>query len=709
VLGESLSVPDPQEQMTLSQNEMVKIERFDSEADHHFLDFNRVDRTVEKRDSIVQVSKSLPSSPPSEVCSPVECPLIDNEETKPSRTSKRKNELTTPPPLGSASKKTKTHQRLPWDLLLDGEVRRSSLRSSSRESSAEPATRSPNQPIKKNEKLMPKTKDCHISPRLSSRDSSAEPAKQSKPTKTLKTSKELVQPIVKNENNRCSPRLASRESSAEPSKTSSLIKNKSNVNSPKKIKNESDSDGSDVFRRSTRTRPLKPMSDDSNIEEALKSSRNASHSDDSDEPLVRKSSKTRATNEERPKNKRERKTKKMTCKLFESNSAPDHSDAARKTELKSRLAPLDSNSNKKSSILIRNNYLKSSDKRATKERTEMNSMMEKLEMAIAKKKGDDPTYVEPPVIVKRSRLRTSAFKGTDNDSECSNDEDIQTSSVLNTDGPSVSSSRASSTDRSNQSLQGLMGKEKQKMIQASLEKSQTLEKRRGRRRVQESSQVAKKVFVQEPLEDAIESEVPYFEILQSIKVATVSKKNGRSSLKSSKEDESRREENLESLRALKFFRCGSCGFEVTKHKWVEHFLMHGGLAWVDGMDVPILLKDWNEALRRTIHAFKIYNQTFLKCPNCAEAKRSALGHLSHILVCGENETAIEEKKVPCAHCNERFLPFYASAHKTKCSGLATIVQKADDGDDEDDLESDTEALPESLNSSGRQKRKAVKK
>lgn len=705
MLGKSSVESDPLPQEAQSNDEKVKVESILGIQTNLYED----DRVEENKSTgtIAQVNK--------EPCNI----KYDMVECSRSTDRKRKYKTISRTDLDSSSKKIKKNQRLPWGLLLDGEVRRSSLRSSSRESSVEPnkeLKQSEKTPKKELEKLKTENKDLRSSPRLSSRESSTEPAKTSTSLKLLKTKKESAKLKVNDDVLRSSPRLSSRGSSVEsPKPTTPVFKGKVIEKNPKKIDSESDSGESEVFQRSTRMRPLHPLSDDSIAEETLKTSRDVSHSDDSDAPLIRKSSKQEASNNTKgSKINRERKAKsdktKKTCKLFESDSAPENFNETRKIELESRLAPFDSSSGPKSSILIRNNYLKSSDKRAAKERTEINNMMEKFASTIAKKKNNDPTYVEPPDIEKRPRLKTSAFKGTDenkSNSECSNDEDIQASSVPNTNEPSVSSSRASSTERSAESLnlqdrmKNLIEKEKQKLSKT------TPEKRRGRR-MPYSTVVIRKEFVQEPLEAAIEMKVPYDEILQSIKVTNFSKRIGRTSFKTSKEDEARREENLKKLRGMKYFRCGSCRFEVTKHKWVEHFLEHGGLAWVDILDAPILLSDWNEAIRRTNHSFKIYNVVAMKCPTCYQEKRSALGHLSHLLTCGESEEAIEQKKISCAHCSERFLPFNASAHKTKCPGLLTVGQKADDGDDEDEQESD-ETSPELFNSSGRRKRKAVKK
>lgn len=643
----------------------------------------------------------------------------DKKAAESSTNRKRKNDATSPSHESTPlSKKKRSKQAIPWNLLLNGDLRRKSLRSSSRESSAEPASKLEQTTTDKNKEIEQNV--VPFSPTLSSRRESSFETFKKLVNEKLSKKRRPEKLTIKSEERRSSPRIASRESSAEPKVLGQSLKKTDE-------RKDSDNEGIRAIQRTTRMRPLKPLTDDSDTDEINNASRNDSCSDDSDTPLVKKISVSRANNDnEESKNRRGRKPKnaksKKTCKtFFDSDSEPSTKifDAARKKELESRLAPsLDSDSNHKSPMP--NVHFKSSDKRAARTQTEMNSMMEKFAKTIAKQKDDDPSYIDPPIMKKRPRLRTSAFKGSDNDNECSNDEDIQKSFLPNTDGPSVSSSRASSrassAERKNKSpnLQGrmknLVEKDKQKLSPKKFfQVKETPEKGRSRK-VPETSIIAKKVFVQEPLEAAIESKVPYEKILQSIKASSFAKRIGRTSKKLNKEDEIRKEESSKGLRSLKFFRCGSCGFEVTKHKWEEHFLEHGGLAWIEGFDAPILLTDWNEAIRRTIHSFRIYNQISMKCPNCSQAKRSALGHLSHVLICGETETAVDSKKVACVHCNERLLPFNISTHKSKCSGLATVVQQVADGDGEDEHESDKdEVSSESFNLSGRQKRKAVTK
>ena len=417
-----------------------------------------------------------------------------------------------------------------------------------------------------------------------------------------------------------------------------------------KILSENESDDDVGIPRPSLRKSLKPLSDES--DDAMDTNPAPdSCSDDSNAPLIRHSSKRIV--------KTSRLKRKNVIADDSSSMSSEVSDKSRTKELSSRLPKLDSNSNEKTTVED-----------------------EKLAEKTAKTIKEDST--------------AEVVNGF------SDNEDSRLSET-STEVSSVSSSRTSTVKSKTKDL----NKRRSKKAGKPPEKPATTKNKRRSRKNSQTSEISKKVFVKELLETAVESKVPYDEILQGIKACVVGKRLGRVSLKSSKEDEIRKQEYFEKLKALQFFRCGSCEFDVTKHKWTEHFLSHGGFAWVDGFETPIELTDWNEALRRMIHGFKIYKQSAMRCPNCGEEKRSALGHLSHIIVCGESEEALEGKKLTCVHCSERFLPFYASSHKTKCTGMVTVVLPSND-DEARESEKEENSL-ESFNVSGRQKRNAVKK
>lgn len=225
-------------------------------------------------------------------------------------------------------------------------------------------------------------------------------------------------------------------------------------------------------------------------------------------------------------------------------------------------------------------------------------------------------------------------------------------------------------------------------------------------------EVEKKVFVQEETEDAVEKMVCYDDIIEAIRISDPPRKNGRAS-SVIKPLEAKKKIEIESkLRSLKHFKCGSCTCLVTKHKWKYHLIDHGGMAWIDSFESPIDINDWNESIRRLNNYMRIYKLECYVCPNCDCIKKSALGHLSHIYTCGEDEETIERRKAQCQYCEERVMPFIMSSHRSKCKGLnkqKTTASEiiAEDGDDEEDA-NDVNSRESSV-TGGRAKRKAGKK
>lgn len=490
-------------------------------------------------------------------------------------------------------------------------------------------------------------------------------------------------------------RPSSGEQTNESLNSNSLPRKKKTTKVQELKESESDSGPNRMRRRVSKVVPIKPLSDDSEVDKVSndKSVSRAVSSEDSEAPLATVRRPRNAANKRKQgsslKNESLKKIvkKKTTSKILDSDSesdeARDDPNSTRNLELKSRLSPIDFNSKPKSRIFIRNDYLNSSDKQSKSQTTDLSLMMKKLSSSITKRKADDATYTESPVFQKRERLRTSAFKGNH---ECSSDEDIDSEPDTRR-----SVSRGQSVDSEPQ--------------------AKPAEIKRGRPKKAEIDlcDVKKKEFAQEPLEKAKEDQVPYDAILESIKFSVKAEK-GRALKKVTEEYEAKKEKDRQALQALKYFQCGSCHFKVTKHKWIDHFVEHGGIAWIEGFEAPIKLDDWNEAIRRSMKNYKIYDLFIMTCPNCQQEKRSALGHLSHLLVCGESKEAIERKKVQCELCNESFLPFLGTAHRTKCSAYKKVLEPNDGDDEVESSDNEIEdSTPELFNSSGRTKRQAVKR
>ncbi|CAH1729991.1 unnamed protein product [Chironomus riparius] len=376
-----------------------------------------------------------------------------------------------------------------------------------------------------------------------------------------------------------------------------------------------------------------------------------------------------------------------------------------------------------------------------------------LKDIVDKSKDLDPTYLKPPDTTKRPYLKTSAFKGNHiNSDDSSNHTDSSTKQLSVSCDDSSIINNANDTDIKKNGLQNannlgikdrmkeLIKKQKEKInsvpksnevsitidpvssqniIKEEISNKQIKKKKpesenkininqRGPRRKVDVDETIRKIFEQEELEKPIEKLVCYKEILEAIRITDPSRKNGRASSAIKPLELAKKRELEKQLECLKHFKCGNCNNLVTKHKWKEHLIDHGGMAWIETFESPIDIKDWNESVRRLNNYMRIYKLESFRCPNCGYDKKSALGHLSHIYICGESEETIEDRKYACEFCSEKVLPYNMSWHKRKCTVINNKVKtNADDGDDEEEHD-DENSRSSSTQDGGRAKRKAGK-
>ena len=95
----------------------------------------------------------------------------------------------------------------------------------------------------------------------------------------------------------------------------------------------------------------------------------------------------------------------------------------------------------------------------------------------------------------------------------------------------------------------------------------------------------------------------------------------------------------------------------------------------------------------------------MMCPKCKVVRKSPLGHLSHLYVCGLSDEEQNSYKITCEHCELKIFPFSSTAHKKSCKLRVMPISEAPQISAEDDVE----GLGMSLDSSGRLKRKAVRR
>lgn len=81
-------------------------------------------------------------------------------------------------------------------------------------------------------------------------------------------------------------------------------------------------------------------------------------------------------------------------------------------------------------------------------------------------------------------------------------------------------------------------------------------------------------------------------------------------------------------------RCLKCNTVLPRGQWNRHnMVQHNNVAWRDG-DVPIDMSNRDLVVHLWNLAIKI--KLPLKCELCGTKKLSAIGFLSHILVCGKS-------------------------------------------------------------------------
>ncbi|XP_058128780.1 uncharacterized protein LOC131271383 [Anopheles coustani] len=112
------------------------------------------------------------------------------------------------------------------------------------------------------------------------------------------------------------------------------------------------------------------------------------------------------------------------------------------------------------------------------------------------------------------------------------------------------------------------------------------------------------------------------------------------------------------------YKCGNCGKELHRSAWQEHFAFHNGVAFREGIDEPIDLKDV-KAVGNAIYRFmKTNRRSEVICEKCSQVKKSHLGMASHLRTCGMPKEAIEATKVTCEHCGRKMKAVSFATHQS---------------------------------------------
>lgn len=404
---------------------------------------------------------------------------------------------------------------------------------------------------------------------------------------------------------------------------------------------------------------------------------------------------------------------------YESSSLSTSISTNDNIHLKNELKLLVSTNDNSNSTQSNKNKLHSSNNLVkTKEFCEeTQALISKVKEVVERKKSSDPTYREPEIVEKRPYLITSAFVGNN-----SNNPTNSTSSTPD-DSTIVCKKSKNAMTGATKSLKEVMNllinsanppqlvlpAIPKEMKKNSKKKVKVLVKKKVKPEGEgcvryPARNLIKKVFVQEKLEETKNHLVPYDKIIESIRVSNPprGKKSGKALWIIPEFKKKEREKILKDLEKLEHFKCGMCGFLVNKHKWKKHLESHGFFAFIEGFEKPLNILEWNEALRRLMQYTKIYGIESFVCPHCNQSRKSALGHLSHLYICGEDDDTVEQRKINCEVCGNRFLPFNLPHHKKSCFLSDKNVKNEVKEEEESDNEREKTL-------SGRFKRKAVKK
>lgn len=108
------------------------------------------------------------------------------------------------------------------------------------------------------------------------------------------------------------------------------------------------------------------------------------------------------------------------------------------------------------------------------------------------------------------------------------------------------------------------------------------------------------------------------------------------------------------VNAAKSFTCGNCKEDVPVQRWKKHENSHYGLGWRDGLDSAIDLNDDSIIARLMQQFMKRRKIQYFTCAKCGEKKRSTVGFISHMQVCGLSPEELEGARVACEHCGKTY-------------------------------------------------------
>lgn len=128
------------------------------------------------------------------------------------------------------------------------------------------------------------------------------------------------------------------------------------------------------------------------------------------------------------------------------------------------------------------------------------------------------------------------------------------------------------------------------------------------------------------------------------------------------------------------YTCGYCNERIPHPKWKAHVGKHYGAAWRIGVDEAIDISD-NLTMTRVLNRFmKSSKMQYFKCDKCLEKKRSALGYISHIEICGLTPEQIVGMKSECPYCKKLYRKVSLDIHIQQFCAVRRLELAAQDSD-----------------------------
>ncbi|XP_053683322.1 uncharacterized protein LOC128733625 [Sabethes cyaneus] len=122
--------------------------------------------------------------------------------------------------------------------------------------------------------------------------------------------------------------------------------------------------------------------------------------------------------------------------------------------------------------------------------------------------------------------------------------------------------------------------------------------------------------------------------------------------------------------------CASCNQKIPTVAWNTHYATHSGLTYRQGIDPVIDFNDETIAVQIVTRFMKSHRQLTVQCDKCGVSKKSAVGMVSHRMICGLTAEQIEQSKVTCEHCKRRMMAVSMSTHLLgHCPVLKKIKQE----------------------------------